>query len=129
MNNHKILCKTKWFFGNANIAGPILQSEESGLRFGTMYDGLKIIFLFSWSYTKHTWTPKEHQSNCIDNCIVTVLCLFLYKNSGVPQALTQFPPESHLGGSAGHGHLYYDPPDAEFLLGLQDPKVAMSYHS
>lgn len=42
MNNHKIMCKTKWFFGNANIAGPILQSEESGLRLGTMYDGLKI---------------------------------------------------------------------------------------
>lgn len=45
------------------------------------------------------------------------------------EALTQFLPESHLGGSAGHGHLYCDPPDAEFLLGPQDPKVAMSYHS
>lgn len=45
------------------------------------------------------------------------------------EALTQFLPESRLDGSAGHGHLYCDPLDAEFLLGPQDPKVAMSYHS
>ncbi len=44
MNNHKIKWKTKWFFGNANIAGPMLQSEESGCvspaksRYDTYHD-------------------------------------------------------------------------------------------
>lgn len=45
------------------------------------------------------------------------------------EALTQFLPKSHLGGSADHGRLYCDPPDEEFLLGPQDPKVAKSDHS
>lgn len=79
----------------------------------------------------HAWTHNhKHQSSCIDRG----LCLFFHKNSGEClrvqcEALTQFLPESRLGGSAGHGHLYYDPPDAEFPLGPQDPKVSMSYHS
>lgn len=45
------------------------------------------------------------------------------------EALTQFLPKSHLGGSADHGRLYCDPPDEEFLLGPQDPKVAKSDRS
>lgn len=129
MNNHKIKWKIKWFSGNANIAGPMLQSEESGLRLGTMYDGLKIIFyLAGLTLNIFGLLRASKQLYRLECCACsftkTVECLWVQC-----EALTQFLPESHLGESAGHGHLYYDPPDAEFLLGLQDPKVAMSYHS